>query len=113
MSVEEGRVGSVRPVRGMVHEPICSEVSDGGETGSRGSLSLSSSVEGSTSRCGSGGERRGRLFVRRSRRSRQSAFRDSIVQTRSQRAVSERRFAAISRRSSVFWIICRMRARRR
>lgn len=123
----EGRDGNVRPVRGMVHfassdvlvlmlEGV-SEVGDSVPSSMACVRSLfafdSSSFDASTTRSGNGGESKGREFVSRNRHSRVRAFTASRNTTTRQRIVSPFRRAAISQRSSVYWIICRSVARRR
>lgn len=127
MSLALGREGRVRPVRGIVHfasseveeEEEVEGVSEEGDS-VPSSMALgslfgfdSSNLLGSTTRPGSGGESKGREFVRRRRRRRVRAFMSSRNTTTRQRVLSPFRLAAISQRSSVYWIIWRRVARRR
>lgn len=107
MSDDDGSVGRVKPVRGMAH-CVSSDGSDGGD--SRPSPWWSSNAPGSTSRSGSGGESRGREFVRRRRSSLHMALILSSKTTALQRAFSPLLLAAISHNSSVYCIICSVRA---
>ena len=115
ISLVSGRLGRLSPVRGIVHPKELSKLSLSGGVAipSHWLLSFSSSsVRGSTSRSGREGLTSGREFVSRMRRSRQNAFTTSRTTTTRQRIFSPFRLAAISHKSSVYWIICSSNATR-
>ena len=105
MSEESGRLGIDRPVLGMVQFSASTDRSLGGVSIPSADADDSSSELGSISRCGSGGERSGLEFVKRSSSSRHTAFTTSSNTTTRHRTLSPFLLAAISHSSSVYWII--------
>lgn len=118
MSLESGSDGRARPVLGIVQDKSEEdEESDGSRDGSIPSnVTFSSSsfsmVPGSASRTGNGGLTKGLEFVSRRRSNRHIALINSRNTTTRQRTFGPLRRATISQRSSVYWMVWRVRAMR-